>query len=298
MNIIKHSDGIYFIEEQYLNYSGDYRIDGIEIKDIHTALPLQFDHIPVIEKINKKQLVDYVENKETGEKIDNESFEKQSKDLYLANEDDVWANIDEEFAFRKFVNQWERVYKAVVEYNPVEITVLYENVKSDFPDIVAIYTLEENVKSELFEWRPDFQEYVTEIAKKYKFDNVGIDISYGNTKGRKYSFSRKNSIEYMTCNGSYASLLYEDRFFKIKIRRGTYSELIEYRANAISKIDSYFEREYQKTNESKVNNIGALISKLESISNSIKNIDPKSKTRIYKNRAITTINDLIIEFSK
>lgn len=301
MKIIKHSDKIYLIPKQYSETTGysvqGVRVDGKEVARFDDLLPLQFDHVPLIELVKKTSPVDYYKNK-AGEIMSAEDHEIKSNELYKADEDGCWESLDDEFAYKKFSQEWSAVYKDVIEYIPILMTLLYGNVKSEFEDILPIYFLTEKVDGELFQWTPDFRQYVMDVAKKYGFVDAGFDVGYNATKGRKYSFSRRENIEYLTVNGSYASALYESSSLRIKTRMGTYEELAKARESAVAMIDSYFAREYQKTNESKINNIGAVVSKLASIGDAVRKIDPKMKSYSEKRFALGQITNLIEELSK
>lgn len=296
MRIIKHTNSLYLLDKQYIGYS-KYRVDGKKINNLEELLPLQFDHIPVIESIRQSSPVVYYINKDN-KKMSIHDYEANIKNLYKCDENENWDSLDEEFEYKKFVKEWTGVREDKVEYNPVILDILYGNVKSEYDDIVPIYTLEENTKSELFIWTPNFQKYVDEIAKKYEFVNIGFDKNYSFTKGRKYSFGRTDSIEYMKMCGSYASGLYERSIFRIKSRRDTYDKLVDARANAIEAIDSYFKTQYQKTNESKLNNVGHVIAQLELIKASVSKIDQKVRTRVSKYSVLKQIDLLINELSK
>lgn len=296
MKIIKHSDNIYLIPKQYTGCY-DYKFDGKEIGHIEGLLPLQFDHVPTVEEIHKTAEVDFYQHTDGSTKT-REEYEAQSKELYKGDEDGNWSSVDDEFAYRKFIDGWKAVYHEVIGLVPVQLVLLYGDVRSEFEDIIPIYLISEDVKGDLFQWIPDFRQYVIDVAKKYGFIDAGYDVGYNATKGRKYSFGRQESIEYMTVNGSYASFLYESQSLRVKTRMGTYDELVKARESSIAMIDSYFAREYQKTNESKINNIGAVISQLALIGDAVRKIDPKMKSLSEKRIALGKINSLIEELSK
>ena len=298
MKIIKYSENSYFIPKQYsgIGYS-QVLIDSVLVDKFDEILPLKFNHVPTIEIIKKSRIVDFYKNN-SGKNLSVEKYNKKAQLLNKSDEDGCWSSIDEEYIYKKFCNNWEAVYRDVTEYIPVQINVLYQNTKSEYDDIFPIYSFTDDVSDDIFIWKPDFQKYVCEIAEKYKFMNIGFNCSYGATNGRKFSFGRENSIEYMTISGSYASGLYENWDLRIKERKGKYEELVEFRNKAINFIDSYFSRAYQKTNESKINNVGALIINLETIKDTVKSIETKNKTISEWKNAIKKIDTLIEELGK
>ncbi|MDD4410850.1 MAG: hypothetical protein PHE32_04055 [Candidatus Shapirobacteria bacterium] len=298
MKIIKYSENSYFIPKQYTGL-GYYEImvDNVKVEKFDDILPLKFNHIPTIEIIKKSNVIDYYKNK-SEQKLSVEKYTEKVGLLDKSDEDGEWENIDDEYKYKKFTQNWEAVYRQVIENVPVQLNVLYQNTKSEYDDIIPIYSFTDDVSDDIFIWKPDFQKYVCEIAEKYKFMNIGFNQSYGATNGRKFSFGRENSIEYMTMCGTYASGLYENWDLRIKERKGKYEELVEYRNKAIKLIDDYFLRAYQKTNESKINNVGALIINLESIKDIVKSIDTKNKTIYEWKNAIKKIDTLIEELGK
>lgn len=293
MKIIKNTNNSYFIDKQYPCY-GKYLIDGINVGELEKILPIQFDHLPVVELIKESRLIDFYKNGKGG-KLSVEEYKSRVEELDFSDKDGVFDDLDKEFAYKKFKKEWVPECKDVIEHIPVSLTVLYENVKSEFDDIHPMYTIQEKIDAELFCWTPDFNSYVNEVAKKYDFVNIGLNAHYATTKGRKYSFSNHNDLEYMTANGSYASDLYKASIFKTKMRRGSYEEMVKDREKSIKLIDEYFNRQHRETSESKIKNIGEVVSKLEIIKLMVEEIDQKIKTKVNKYSVIKNIDNLIGE---
>lgn len=293
--ICKHSDTCYLLNKQYM--PNNIRIDGIEIDLSIQILPIQFDHLPVFEQIiSGREIIGYIND--VGAKITVDKYNTELSKLPKSDADGNFQTIDDEFVYRKFISCWKPEFQNYVKYSQIEVQLLYGNTKSEYDDIIPIYTITDNVNDELFMWNPNFVQYVKDIADKYGFIDAGFNVSYGGTKGRKYSFSRKESIEYMSVNGSFASYLYENYSLKNGNRKGSYEDLVAARKKAISIIDEYFNREYQKTNESKLNNVGKVIELLESIKSTVSSIDSKAATHGNKTAAIRSINSLIENLSK
>jgi len=289
MYIIKHKNQ-YLLDKQ--DVYGDYLIDGKNIGDLNKLLPLQFDHLPIIKSVKKSIIVDHYINPDK-DKLSVDKYKEKYKLLYKGDEDGDFGNLEEEYKFRRFTEEWKTVTKNIVEYKTINLVVLYKNASSKYGDIVPIYMLEENRDSELFIWTPNFQQYVTKIAKKYGFVAVGFKLNHSQTIGRKYAFGREENLEYMTCNGSYASNLYDNYSLKISSRRGSYEELVAMRKGAVDLIDSYFKREYESTLDSEIVNVGVVVKELNTIKNMISRMNLKVTTVVNKTSVIGVVDKLI-----
>lgn len=294
MKIIRIRDNCFLLQKQYA--SGSFLIDGQVISSIAEVLPLQFNAFPTIKRIDSFTETSHFVN-EVGEEKSVEEYTRIIKKLDKSI-DGVFRNLDDEYEYKKFTREWKPIYQKVTKYIDVPLEVLYQTVQSEFEDIEPIYTISDNVESELFIWKPDFRKYIEEIAARYGFEKLDDGVAYGQTIGRKYAFGRGAGLSYMVCNGSYSSKLYENSSIKNPQKTNTYDKLVIQREMTLKYIDNFFREQRQLTNNLKIASVGSVTKSLQEIIKIVQSIDPKVKTYSQKRLALGKLETLIADINK
>ena len=113
--------GVYYIELQ----SGTYEIEDkrVQIGWNDNKVIVDLDKKPTIYKIDVRSKVEHYLNS-NGEILTVESYNKKYNELNKA-EDFEFDNIDDEYAFKKFIQEWKAVYIEYEEKHPVEYSIKY-----------------------------------------------------------------------------------------------------------------------------------------------------------------------------
>ena len=228
------------------------------------------------------------------EQISPEEFHFKLKEVDKRT-DDEWSDtqIEEEFAYRKFINAW----KPVVKENVRSIIAVYElkilNLPySEYECIEPLCHFGGNISSALFMYRQNMVSIFQEIAKKYGFEKMVDDTSYRQTEGLKYSFHRDGSLEYMTINGGYIS----DNIVRCTRHnggfKGTYEECVKKYKEDCKIIDDYLYGIKTKETKHIGTNLKELINRLQEIHTRVSNLQVKKDSINERITLITIINEL------
>jgi hypothetical protein len=113
--------GVYYIELQ----RGTYEIDGkrVFIGWNDNKVIVDLDKNPTIYKIDVRSKVEHYSNS-NGEILTVESYNKKYSELNKA-EDFEFDNIDDEYVFKKFIQEWKAVNTSFEVKTLVEYTIKY-----------------------------------------------------------------------------------------------------------------------------------------------------------------------------
>ena len=111
--------GVYYIELQ----NGTYEIDGkrVQIGWNDNKVIVDLDNKPEIFKIDNISRIDHYLNS-NGEILIVESYNKKYNEL---NKDENFSSLEDEYTFKKFIQEWKAVYIEYEEKHPVEYSIKY-----------------------------------------------------------------------------------------------------------------------------------------------------------------------------
>lgn len=265
-------------------------------------------------KLNKKEVVDFIEHKETKERISELKYldlEKEllSKRVYDEEEyQHTWESLDDEFNYRKFIASYDRVFKTVY----FEEEVLIEEIKdvvleTDNPFIKSGFVLGEgfsnfNVYTYL---RPQaVMQIVRDKMKSLGAEYLGEASGFTDkTEGKlAWTTSTHSGIRYAKFAGRY---LFSDSWNIKSNRRGTLEQTISYyeedKKLLESIIDEAYLREFGKYEcantkaiTGSLNKLDTAINRLWEIKASVKTIDKQSSC----NKLLKDVKELLLSTLK
>jgi len=113
-----------------------------------------------------------------------------------------WDDLDKEFEYRKFIEQWKEVNEDYEEREAYEIELeLFP--ESPFPSIKSFRMAGKGVKP-LFEYTPRLYQLVGEAAQEFGYVQVEDKTLNDNTLGKRWSVPTHSGLEYLKMNGKYA----------------------------------------------------------------------------------------------
>lgn len=159
-----------------------------------------------------------------------------------------WPDLESEFEYRKFLEQWQKVeegYEERVEYG-IDIELFPE---SPFPSIKPFRLAGKDVKP-LFEYTPNLLGLVHEVAREFSYVQVEDKTFGDNTERKKWSVSSHSGIEYLKLNGNYAWTGNKNKPDFRGVSAGTLEECTERRAEHLAALREVFRKaELLRTND-------------------------------------------------
>ena len=222
--------GVYYIELQ----RGTYEIDGkrvfIDWNDNKVIVDL--DKNPTIYKIDVRSKVEHYSNS-NGEILTVESYNKKYNELNKA-EDFEFDNIDDEYAFKKFIQEWKAINTSFEVKTLVEYTIKY-NVYNLPKHIQAMRKLNGDLKNTIYVY--DQAKHILELTEKALLEIGHIKSSRESTiEGEFYlskdsiRFSKIDKGQFLTINISDLRQYEEKGTYK-----DTYTKVFElYNSNIIN----------------------------------------------------------------
>lgn len=183
--------GKYFIDNEVVTTT--YQNNKVQIKDINNVYKIEESRV-INHYINGDKILLNEEYVDIKLRLEN----KRIKDEY------EWETLNDEFAYRKFIELWKPVYETISIKNRIDVEVEKTVLNSKIPFIVNYFT---NDKSEttLYQYNRIFA--LSTIIRN-KFTELGImykdDAKYDDTKNEKiWSNSTHSGIEYLRAFNKY-----------------------------------------------------------------------------------------------
>jgi len=194
---------------------GTYLIDGEVVSNqgfgsYNNPRQVSVKNVDDIRIITKSKIIThYVDSKEN--MINPEQYEEDRQTL-LKNavwdedsEEYNWNTLEDEFAYRKYMQQWKPVHKELTEYSePLLTDKTHIRKDTGNPYIVSGF-MTGQANTPLYSYSRTSA--MTDMLKK-KFESLGMEfkegVSYSATEGKKvWSNSNHSHLEYVTAFGKY-----------------------------------------------------------------------------------------------
>lgn len=185
-----------------------------------------------------------------------------------------WASLDDEFAYRKFTEEWERVYEDRQAVTPQEFRVIEIQAEANIPYCVPcrLHDPKPGMNLTLFNYAPNRFEMAIETAKEFGLEYVGESPQ----EGMKWSIPKhsRGDLDFIQINGKYA----RDGKGIVKGAIGTYEECRKQHDDNLAALREFWGYGIAKS-------IGAspfittpdVIHALESIEQTARRLSPKQK---------------------
>jgi len=290
---VKDND-LYIIElPNFSKFSREYyKVNGVEAdqKTVST------NEVPVIEKYKKvdvkvkaKSLVEGLPDlsiEEYNEKI------KKLKDQQVWNdyEERVFENLDDEYAYRKFIQSYEIINRTDEELIQTYDVKVVPKLVSDSPYIVLHRHLGENITDQVATYKR--WDFILNHLRKY-LHQKGFgenDKVMGKTKGEFKIYQYNKGMVNLYLEGTQ---IFDRKFFDFKDNLNTVKEKMEEDKKWIEeKVDNYIR------NTSQTLNVQDAIQKFNHVRKLVMGIDYKVKSRDDYSSALRVIGKYIDELEK
>jgi len=157
---------------------GNWRVNGVDLFDNMSNTPMTSTTMPVIEKIYKHNKLTHWMNGDVEVSIeDYNSMADQLRSYGTWDDDDCeykFEDIDDEYAYKKFIRVHTAATKLVTSYTPEELNVVHGMIDTGSEYIVPLFSVDSN-KADLVQFFRNKLEIDT--ARKWADDNgVKLDI--------------------------------------------------------------------------------------------------------------------------
>lgn len=284
------------------NKEGKFVIDGNEFAiNNQTTIEVILPSIPKSIKYKSKiSKLDHFKNKDDDQNsISAADYNnKISSLLKLADDDNQFDNLEDEYEYKKFINQWVAVNKDIDIEDSIEFSVFKcLEVPIEYKDhIIPLYHIPNFDFSDHYfnlDIKPAL--VIREAFKKHGVEEVKDCGTWGNdnTQGMKGSIPKDSSWEFSKINTNY---VFGSAFAK-RLRLSLNYVKIDQAISEIKKfeeaIDKAVKIEANKANNSKKIDFKTLIVDLQSISSMVDKIESKAKTETQYRAAKKQIKELI-----
>lgn len=271
---------LYSVQLDY-NYA-NYSINGKRITNNGVII---FKNKPesIIYHSKKSEIISYINN-ETNEVISVEDFNNRMIEI---NSKRTYDDNIEEFVYNSIQDEVETLHyirnvKPIYETKELEINVEYELIEypvSEYAYIHPLFSLDiNNIYETKCKYIPSM-DIIYDICSKYGITKDRVSIS---TSG----------LEYLKIDDKYVNIPKLYSFYSIV---GTYEECVNKYKKHVSDIDNFISIHLAKESNKKVDkeSLGHLIKSLSNISNTLNNIEVKSKSYNSIKGVVNSINELI-----
>lgn len=279
--------GVYYIELQ----SGTYEIEDkrVQIGWNDNKVIVDLDKKPTIYKIDVRSKVEHYLNS-NGEVLTVESYNKKYNELNKA-EDFEFDNIDDEYTFKKFIQEWKAVNTSFEVKTLVEYTIKY-NVYNLPKYIQSMRKLNGDLKNTIYVY--DQTKHILELTEKALLDIGYIKSSRESTIEGEFYLS-KDSIRFSKIDkGQFLTIKVSDlRQYEEKGKyKDTYKNVFELYNSNIINIDKIIKTWY--ASQTKIDGMlySDLLRELKDINGLVSSIDIKQKDTS-KRAATNKLNQLI-----
>lgn len=278
--------GRYLIDDEIVNVNG-YNKQKVPVKNIND-----------IRIVTANRFISYYMNED--EKIIKPSEYKEQKDVLLSKskyddeyDEATWDSLEDEFAYKKFLQNWKPIYKTVQEISdPIKVEVVKSKITSKHKYIKNMFSLGNSEDVDLFVY--DRYSACLNIVRD-KFESLGMkyaeNIHRNSTIHKKiWSNSTHSCIEYVIAFGTYIF----DGTWDIKYSpRGTFEDL-EAQYNKDKKIlEDIIQTKYNFHFKKDVDiDLEVLYKKIESIQSELISLDVKVKAKNDRSVILTWIQEV------
>lgn len=250
-------------------YEEKYLIDDVETV-IDSKSPIQFDHLPIVQRLEKRTVVDSYVNK-LNVSITAEEYKIALEKLRLSDSNGDWSNIEDEYNYKKFIAYWTPIRREEIVRHDISVPVShYPKIESEYLTAFQVTTdFSGDGKNAFYSLKPTaFAQIFEKVCSKNGFTRLRDDANYSETTGLKYSFHRSGSLEYLTIGGNYIS----ESLSKYRIvTPNTYQQL----TTDLEKAEEYFDS-YVKGIKSRFSSTPIqrkfIIERLELVENNLKKV--------------------------
>ena len=284
--------GVYYIELQ----RGTYEIDGkrvfIDWNDNKVIVDL--DNSPTIYKIDERSKVEHYLNS-SNDILSIEDYNKKYSELNKA-EDFEFDNIDDEYAFKKFIQEWKAINTSFEVKTLVEYTIKY-NVYNLPKHIQTMRKLNGDLKNTIYVY--DQAKHILELTEKALLEIGYIKSSRESTiEGEFYlskdsiRFSKIDNRAFLTIQISNLRQYEEKGTYK-----DTYTKVFELYNSNIINIDKIIKIWY--ASQTKLDGIlySEVLKELKDLTSLVKGIEVKTKDT-FKGKSLNKISSLITSLEK
>ena len=295
VNIVELPAGTYLVDGEVVSNTGYNSYNNkhqIAAKDIENVRSISTTNV----------LIEY--RSADGESISVGEYQEQLEKLSTyntfdgADEDErTWDSLEEEFAYRKFIQKWKAQYKTETTYSePLLIDRSHIRQDSGNPYIVAGFL---TGRSDVPLYSYNRSNAVASMLAK-KFESLGMEfkegLSYGATEGKKFwSNSTHSGLEYVTAFGKY--IIGKNLVPKT---RGEFKGSFEYLENIYKEDKKWIEDLIQVGYNLHFRNEGAstvllgeVYSGIKTCINYVNTMDVKVKSETSKRSALMQLNKLL-----
>ena len=284
--------GVYYIELQ----EGTYEIDDkrVQIGWNDNKVIVDLDKSPKIYKIDVRSKVEHYINP-NGETLSIEDYSKKYSELNKA-EDYGFDNIDDEYVFKKFIQEWKAVNTSFEVKTLVEYTIKY-NVYNLPKYIQPMRKLNGDLKNTIYVY--DQAKHILELTEKALLEIGHIKSSRESTIEGEFYLS-KDSIRFSKIDkGQFLTIKIPDlRQYEEKgTYKDTYTKVFELYNSNIINIDKIIKTWY--ASQTKIDGMlySDLLKELKDITLLVKGIEVKTKDT-FKGKSLNKISSLITSIEK
>lgn len=295
INVYKTPSGNWVIEKLNSNYSGTqlFSINGRE-ENIPAGQNVEIKDKPTsIIKIESKTEISHYKNSATAilpvQEYDNSIFELKKKE-YCVDDEYSWESLEDEFAYKKFVQTWKPIYKQVKVESVYEI-VFKELPVSIYDFIVPYYQFGgQSLSNPTCIYTAPTVRMLIAAAEKYGFTRLENRASYEMTKGKKWSYD--DSLQYIKINGHYPLAKDVDKWWA---RTDTYEKCIELYNEHSKFVDDLFSKESRLIDNEPIteNERAEILTSLKVVQSHLSEVEPKNKSYNDYNLAVTKLRNVI-----
>ena len=284
--------GVYYIELQ----QGTYEIDGkrVQIGWNDNKVIVDLESSPKIYRVDiRKKIEHYLNSSNDILSIEdyNQRYTKLNK-----SEDFEFDNIDDEYAFKKFVQEWKAIYTSFEVKTLVEYSIKY-NVYNLPKYITPMRKLNGDLKNTIYVY--DQAKHILELTEKALLEIGYIKSSRESTiEGEFYlskdsiRFSKINNRDFLTIQISNLRQYEEKGIYK-----DTYVKVFELYNSNIINIDKIIKIWY--ASQTKLDGIlySEVLKELKDLTSLVKGIEVKTKDTC-KGKSLNKISSLITSLEK
>ena len=288
----KLDKGVYYIELQ----NSTYEIDGkrVQIDWNDNKVIVDLDKSPKIYKIDTRYKVEHFSNSK-GEILTVEDYNKKHSELDKAEEDE-FDNIDDEYAFKKFIQEWKAIKSSFEVKTLVEYTIKY-NVYNLPKYIEPMRKLNGDLKNTIYVYNQ--AKHILELTEKALLEIGHIKSSRESTIEGEFYLS-KDSIRFSKIDrGEFLTIKISDlRQYEEKgTYKDTYTKVFELYNSNIINIDKIIKTWY--ASQTKIDGMlySDLLKELKDITLLVKGIEVKTKDT-FKGKSLNKISSLITSIEK
>ena len=284
--------GVYYIELQ----QGTYEIDGkrVQIGWNDNKVIVDLESSPIIYRVDiRKKIKHYLNSCNDILSIEdyNQRYTKLNK-----SEDFEFDNIDDEYAFKKFVQEWKAIYTSFEVKTLVEYSIKY-NVYNLPKYITPMRKLNGDLKNTIYVY--DQAKHILELTEKALLEIGYIKSSRESTIEGEFYLSKDNIRFSKINNRAFLTILISDlrQYEERGIYKDTYVKVFELYNSNIINIDKIIKIWY--ASQTKLDGIlySEVLKELKDLTSLVKGIEVKTKDTC-KGKSLNKISSLITSLEK